>query len=40
MMSMDVLLTFLDLVGMGLFFSFLVLVIYISLWEGNDDDDD
>ena len=39
-MPMDALLTFLYLVGMGLFFSYLVLVIYISLWEGTDDDDD
>lgn len=38
-MPMDVLLTFLYLVGMGMFFSYLVLVIYVSLWEGNDDDD-
>lgn len=42
-MPMDVLLTFLYLVGMGMFFSYLVLVIYVSLWEGNEegnDDDD
>lgn len=35
---MDALIEFLYVVGLGLFFSYLLMVIYVSIWEDDDDE--
>ena len=36
---MDALMDFLYLAGIGMVLSYMCMVIYVSIWEGDDDDD-